>query len=154
MCRHPAGRQLVKLIKFKAHFTFSFSLHPPAASKEHVENVHWWTSSARASLFDGLFSTLIIQISLLWVWQHLIRLRYMFKLCVEMKTINSLCKVRLHSKLFFRNTLLTLVLTLTTLTFYTYCLNCNPDNHNTHHYNLYAMVGEPYPSVKHQIDFF
>lgn len=60
--------------------TSSFPLHPSSTSKEHVEHVHGGRSSTHASLFDRLFSSLVVKGSLLWIWQHLICLRYKLEL--------------------------------------------------------------------------
>lgn len=55
-------------------------MHPSATSKEHVEDVHRRRSSTHSSLFNCLFSSLIIQVSFLWIRQDLIGLGDVLKL--------------------------------------------------------------------------
>lgn len=58
--------------------TFFFSVHSPPSTKEHIKDVHWrpegttTTAASTASLFDGLFTTTVINLPLLGVREYFI----------------------------------------------------------------------------------
>lgn len=67
------------------YVTSSFSLHPSSTSKEHVKNVHRRRTTTHTPFFYCLFASLVIQVSLLCVRQHLICLGDMLELREEKK---------------------------------------------------------------------
>ncbi len=71
--------------------TSPFSLRSASTTKEHVENVHGRFPSWHASLLYGLFTSLVIQIPLLGIWQDLIGLWYEFKLEDKKGCFNNAC---------------------------------------------------------------
>lgn len=50
-------------------------------AKEHIEKIHWAgeTTTASSSLFNGLFTTFVIDLTLLCIREHFIRLRYLLE---------------------------------------------------------------------------
>uniref|UniRef100_A0A7M4F137 Uncharacterized protein n=1 Tax=Crocodylus porosus TaxID=8502 RepID=A0A7M4F137_CROPO len=73
------------LITDEQHFCLShtspLSLHSSTSSKEHVKYIHGGSkATTRTTLFNGLFTSFVIQVSLLGIRENFICLRNLFEL--------------------------------------------------------------------------